>query len=393
MNKQPIFQGPYWRRYSNATATNLSDTAHSRVGLGRTPCSLRLESNNLAMGTLTYKVLSNPLASFVEQHDVDPASGGAFDLFSTVTSVSLTPGTRVRITASPTSTRYVWDHFENAAGQRLDSNTGQIDLTINQTTTVRAIFRERNEQQYVTLNVSYDHAQGTVTATPALINDSVTVNVGHAVVLTATPKTGYEFKQWRNVLNGGGTNHTVTTEPVHTERMVTGNKTIYADFVKISNPGGNPPGGQTTKTVTVKCDGTMGRVTCTSQVSPIKNGFIVTAPTGDTVTIKATPNSSTHFVKWSGGPVDGRTEDQVTFAVNGNYTIYAIFAANSEDPGDNPGSGGGGGGGGNNPVDPGTPGIDPSTSTGKVMAFVKKWWWALLIAAYLIYDATKGGRK
>lgn len=384
MDKQPIFQGPFWRRYSNAVATGpIADTPHSSVGLGAEAVILNLQSNDLAMGTLTYQVLIRPVSD--ERPHTNPVSD-LTDMFSTVTSAKIGKGTTVRITARPTSTRYVWDHFENAAGQRLNSNTGQIDITLNQSMTVRGVFRQVNTGQNVTLTVSYDHAKGTVTASPALTNDQVTVPLGASVVLTATPKQGYAFKQWRNALVAGQ-NNSSPTEPVHTEQMKVGNKTIYADFVKVQGS----TGGQTTKTVTVKWNGNMGKVTGNGLVPDSKTGSAkATVTTGDSITISATPKSGYRFVKWTGSPVNGNTDESVNFAVNANYTLYAEFAA---DNGGDPGNGGGGGGGGYTPEDPGTPGSSATTSTGAVMAFVKKWWWALLIAAYIVYDATKGGRK
>ena len=391
MNKQPIFQGAYWRRFSNAAATGFV-TENNNYQLANQVCTLRLESNDLAMGTVTCRLLKEPLTDSRVRREaiVNPAINSA-DMYSTVATPTFKKGSLVRIIAHP-GANYVWDRFEDGAGNVIPSNTAQIDITINQSMTVRAFFRTRNVQQQSTLTVSYNHAQGTVTASPALVNDKVTVNVGASVVLTATPKQGYVFKQWRNVLNGGGTDHTVTTEPVHTERMVTGSKTIFADFAPApSTPGDpdNPGGDEPKKTLTVKWDAKKGRVTCSSGVNKTTDGFTVSATSGDTVTLKAAPLTGYRFVKWTGGPVNGRTDDQVTLAVSADYAVYAEFAADNGGGGETPP--GGGGGGGNNSTDPTV--TNGGDTTGKVMAFVKKWWWALLIGAYLVYDATKGGRK
>lgn len=379
MNRQPIFQGAYWRRFSNAAATGFV-TENNNYQTANQVCTLRLESNDLAMGTVTCRLLSEP----------QPASQGRTpaDMYSVVATPTFKKGSRVRIIAS-SSANYVWDRFEDGAGNVIPSNTAQIDITINQSMTVRAFFRARNVQQQSTLTVSYNHAQGTVTASPALVNDKVTVNVGASVVLTATPKQGYVFKQWRNVLNGGGTDHTVTTSPTHTERMVTGSKTIFADFEPVAPTPGNPGGDEPKKTLTVSWDAKKGRVTCSSGITRTTDGFTVTATSGDTVTLKAAPLTGYRFVKWTGGPVNGRTDDQVTLAVSADYAVYAEFAADNGGGGETPP--GGGGGGGNNPTDPTV--TNGGDTTGKAWAFVKKWWWALLIGAYLVYDATKGGRK
>lgn len=383
MNRQPIFQGAYWRRFSNAAATGFVNQTASQV------CTLRLESNDLAMGTVTCRLLSEPQPT--DQGRTPTTGSGTFtpaDMYSVVATPTFKKGSRVRIIAS-SSANYVWDRFEDGAGNVIPSNTAQIDITLNQSMTVCAFFRARNVQQQSTLTVSYNHAQGTVTASPAIVNDKVTVNVGAEVVLTATPKQGYVFKQWRNALVAGKPNSSPTS-PTHTERMVTGSKTIFADFAPApSTPGSpdNPGGDEPKKTLTVSWDAKKGRVTCSSGISKTKDGFTVSATSGDTVTLKAAPLTGYRFVKWTGGPVNGRTDDQVTLAVSADYAVYAEFAAdNGDDPGsyDDPDSY-------DNPTDPTV--TNGGDTTGKVMAFVKKWWWALLIGAYLVYDATKGGRK
>ena len=394
MNRQPIFQGAYWRRFSNAAATGFV-TENNNYQTASQVCTLRLESNDLAMGTVTCRLLSEPQPT--DQGRTPSTGSGTFtpaDMYSVVATPTFKRGSRVRIIAS-SSANYVWDRFEDGAGNVIPSNTAQIDITLNQSMTVRAFFRARNVQQQSTLTVSYNHAQGTVTASPALVNDKVTVNVGAEVVLTATPKQGYVFKQWRNALVAGKPNSSPTL-PTHTERMVTGSKTIFADFAPAPSTPGNPdnPGGdEPKKTLTVSWDAKKGRVTCSSSISKTKDGFTVSATSGDTVTLKAAPLTGYRFVKWTGGPVNGRTDDQVTLAVSADYAVYAEFAADNGGGGGGGGDdpGGGGGGGGNNPTDPTV--TNGGDTTGKVMAFVKKWWWALLIGAYLVYDATKGGRK
>lgn len=223
----------------------------------------------------------------------------------------------------------------------------------------------------------------------------------------AEPLPGYRFVQWQTNL-GNNTNSTYNTNLNPYTFKLTKNSWLGARFEKIA--GGNGGNGNQTRTVQVQWNGEMGRVTCSSpltydQGSPANSGSVVVSA-GSMITLEAVHKDGYHFVKWQGVPIAGKTDASVPFNVNNNYNIRAIFAKDDN-------GGGGGGGNGNSDDDggqvigktdnPPTPGsgetpantTNSTTSTGdttgKVMTFVKKYWWAILIVGYLYYKNKKGG--
>ena len=165
----------------------------------------------------------------------------------------------------------------------------------------------------------------------------------------------------------------------------------------------------------------------------------LTALFGSTVTIEATPKAGYRFVRWQGGPVDGMTSPQVSFKLTMPCVIKAVFEVyfNIQHNPVNPGSGGNGGenpsdnppggNGGEPPVSGGGNGDEPPVSGGgngnggngnsnggngngnggnhtidtygggfvdtKLIPFVRQWWWAILIVAYIAYKEWKGGKQ
>lgn len=155
----------------------------------------------------------------------------------------------------------------------------------------------------------------------------------------------------------------------------------------------------TQKSFTVKVgvnNSVMGRVSATG----LNNG-VISAVAGSEVTVTATPNQGYKFVRWDliqstegysdRRGADSAGSDKLTFTVHGNCTVTAVFAAVS---------GGSDPAGGVTPsnidsVDPEdpSPAVNPQPVDyiGKAKAFLKQWWWALAIAAYVIYKERKGG--
>ena len=211
---------------------------------------------------------------------------------------------------------------------------------------------------------------------------------GTRLIITAKPNPGYRFISWSGV---SGESHTSSSIIVTVDR----NMTFCAMFQAIP---------QQMRNVHVRWDTSMGRVT--SPGSNMQNGEL-TVRSGDLVTLEATPDQGYHFVHWNGAPLSGRTDNRVQFNVNNNYTIKAVFAKDNPNGGDNPPGNGepndpnkeipGGGGGGIDVPPTRVPEIDPTpvseTLTEKAMAFVKQWWWALLIVGYIAYKEMKGGKK
>lgn len=213
----------------------------------------------------------------------------------------------------------------------------------------------------------------------------VSYPAGTTLSIRAVPASGFRFVQWRSNVDGlGGTSgKTSSMNPITVK--LTKNVWFEACFDKaLSTP---------TRTIAVDCDKNAGKV--------VANGLVdgqMTAAQGSTVTLEAVPNQGYKFVEWKGYPVSGNARNPVSFSVNNNYAIRAVFAStgtpdpNTDDPhNEEPGGGGGGGNGGGSPFAP--PQVPPSAGTVEtIVAYAKKYWWALLIAAYLIFKDRKGGK-
>ena len=230
---------------------------------------------------------------------------------------------------------------------------------------------------------------------PNLVNSSVeTPNTpavrglyaaGVEMKAQAKAYNGYRFVQWQTNIDGVGY---TSRNPL--EFKVTKDTWLIARFERMP--------AALTKTASINWDGSMGRVNGNGLVlddTGRANSGTLSATQGSSVTITAIPLSGYHFVKWHGAPVDGKTSATVTFQMNNDYNIRAEFAADNPNTGNGGSNGGNGGGGGGAIVDTPsveTPTVTGKTNTSKAMAFVKKWWWAILIVAYIVYKE-KGGLK
>lgn len=120
---------------------------------------------------------------------------------------------------------------------------------------------------------------------------------------------------------------------------------------------------------------------------------------GNSVTLEAVPLAGYHFVCWQGGPVDGSTNSQVTVTLNAPCTIKAVFTPDSVTV--TPGSNGEPGNLNMTPADVTTNtnantlyrflGVYPKYGETYLKAFVRKYWWAIAIVAYIVWKKTKGG--
>lgn len=208
------------------------------------------------------------------------------------------------------------------------------------------------------------------------LSDKITVaNLNAALGLgydiyrvTALPYEGYAFANWTGDVPAGK----ATENPLQV--------TLSKDVVLKANFVAAP----VNRTLVVRWNGEMGRVTCNSNNFTVgsgtpANGGSITAAAGSTVKLTAEPKDGYRFVRWEGFTVDGSTSKTVELSV-ADTTVNAVFVSvdSPEEP-ETPG-----GGNGSKPVG--------NDLVGKAMAFVRKWWWALLIAAYFVYKE-KGGRK
>ena len=199
-----------------------------------------------------------------------------------------------------------------------------------------------------------------------------TANKYKTYQVKAVPKQGYQFVRW----NTG----TYLTDPLRNPQTVTlsRNVELIACFAKVTG---------STCTVNVHWNATMGSV----HNDLMQNGSIAVSQ-GSSIKLKATPKAGYHFVKWTGGPrtVDGSTAEEVQFAVASNCTINAVFEADTPE---NPGGEYPGGGHTTYTNSTTTNVVVENGFLGTAIAFAKKYWWALLIVAYIVYDSRKGGQK
>lgn len=130
------------------------------------------------------------------------------------------------------------------------------------------------------------------------------------------------------------------------------------------------------------------------------NGGVIRVSPGETVTLHAVPNPGFKFVGWDRYqnmiPEDSQlfqasrsltgNKNQLTVKVDGDIDIMAVFAVDttyiSPDPAPYP-----------QPDPEPLPSVPaPETLTDKAFAFLKKWWWALAIVAYVVYKE-RGGKS
>ena len=145
-----------------------------------------------------------------------------------------------------------------------------------------------------TVTVSND-GNGTGTATPS------TAVVGTEITLTATPNTGYHFKEWQ-VMSGGVT--------IKDDKFLMPNDNVEVKAIFEEDA----PPAPTEFTITVKTDGKG-----TASASHVK------AVAGTEITLTATPNTGYHFKEWqiiSGGVTI--KDDKFTMP-SANVEVKAIF--------------------------------------------------------------------
>ena len=172
--------------------------------------------------------------------------------------------------------------------------------TVNGDTEIKALWKDSViPPTTYTITISND-GNGSGTASPSA------AVVGTEITLTATPNTGYRFKEWE-IISGG----VVITNNKFT--MPDGNVEVKAIFEK------DAPPAPTEYTVTVTSGGNG-----TASASHAK------AVVGTEITLTATPNTGYRFKEWeviSGGVVI--TNNKFTMP-DGNVEVRAIFAMISQ---------------------------------------------------------------
>ena len=140
--------------------------------------------------------------------------------------------------------------------------------------------------------------------------DKTSAAAGTVVTLTATPKSGYTFKQWQVVTGGVTIKDNKFTMPA-------GNVEVKAIFEKNATP----PPATTEYSVKVSTDG---------------NGTAMadktSAAAGTVVTLTATPKSGYHFKQWQVVTGGVTIKDNKFTMPAGNVEVKTIFAKNATPP-------------------------------------------------------------
>jgi len=193
-------------------------------------------------------------------------------------------GTQVILTATPNAG---WAFKEWQGDVPTGSANPTLVLTMDGDKTVKAIF-----QQTYSLTVTTE-GQGSVDKNP----DQVTYPAGTQVTLTATPDTGWFFKEWQGDVPAGSTDPTLAL-------TMDGDKTVKAVFVEgYSLTVGGPEG--------------KGSVTINPN-QPIH-------PAGTMVTLTAIPDNGWSFKEWRGDAPVGSTNAVLVLTMDANKTIKAVF--------------------------------------------------------------------
>ena len=212
----------------------------------------------------------------------------------------------------------LWELFsgELPDGLTLKQTTGEISgtPTAEQTAqfTVRALNSVGNDKKELSITITNaPAAEHTITVTTAgggtASASSTSATAGTEITLTATPNTGYHFKEWQVESLAG----LVITNNKFT--MPDSNVAIKAIFEEDS------PFAPTKYTVTVTTEGGG-----TASASPAKTAA------GTEITLTATPNTGYHFKEWQVESLAGLVITNNKFTMpDSNVAIKAIFEEDS----------------------------------------------------------------
>ena len=123
---------------------------------------------------------------------ISPAGAGSVLINeASQSSIQVDQGTQVRLEARVTRQEYEFDHWEDAAGQSLGTDS-QLSYVVSKDQTITAHFKKKAEEKYYTLKASSsDETLGTVN--PATLK----VKAGGEASFTATAKENAIFKGWK----------------------------------------------------------------------------------------------------------------------------------------------------------------------------------------------------
>ncbi len=219
---------------------------------------------------------------------------------------------------------------------------------------------------------------------------------GTVILVKANPYNGYKFTSWQSAAYIPSSAHQSSSFQVTVNRDMT----FIANFERRATT--------VNRKLSVHWDSSKGRV----NANGMQDGQII-VPDGTQVPLAAVPKDAYVFSRWTGlqiaGNIQSNESSTITITMpNRDLSLTADFAQVVDNPGGGGGTPGGGqnkdtnkpisgGGGGGNGSDSGTDTLTEVTTTGgivdKAVPFVKKWWWAIAIMAYLVWKERKGGSK
>ena len=234
-----------------------------------------------------------PVIKYTLTTSANPTTGGTI----TPASGQHTEGATVSITATPAA-EYLFSSWTGATG-----TTATTSVVMNSNKTVTANFVKKK----YALSTSVE-GEGTVTEKVIKAGAATDYNSGTVVELTATPKDGWEFKEWTGDLTGSDNPKEITIDKA---------KTVKAVFVKKQYP----------LTVEIQGEGTVAE-------KVIKAGTATDYNSGTIVELTATAKAEWKFKEWSGDLTGSDNPKEIT--IDKAKTVKAVFISNSGGGGGEP---------------------------------------------------------
>ena len=235
-----------------------------------------------------------PVIKYTLTTSANPTTGGTI----TPASGQHTEGAPVSITATPAA-EYLFLSWTGATG-----TTATTSVVMNSNKTVTANFVKK--KYALTTRIE---GEGTVSEKIIKAGAATDYNSGTVVELTATPKDGWEFKEWSGDLTGSDNPKEITIDKAKTVKAVFVKKIQYALTIEIQGEG----------TVSQKV---------------IKEGTATDYNSGTVVELTATPKAEWQFKEWSGDLTGSDNPKEIT--IDKAKTVKAVFISNSGGGGGEP---------------------------------------------------------
>ncbi|MFJ1329121.1 InlB B-repeat-containing protein, partial [Capnocytophaga canimorsus] len=208
---------------------------------------------------------------------------------------TLNAGQTAKVTATPVAP-HKFKHWINTATQAVVSTQAEYSFTVNENSSLTAVFEEGVSTYKVT-------AKSNNTAWGSVSPENQTLNAGQTAKVTATPVAPHKFKHWINT----ATQAVVSTQAEYSF-TVNENSSLTAVFEQ----------GVSTYKVTAKSNNTAW-----GSVSPENQ----TLNAGQTAKVTATPVAPHKFKHWINTATQAvvSTQAEYSFTVNENSSLTAVF--------------------------------------------------------------------